>query len=101
MSSCVYIQTKKVIPRKTFEAWAEKNNIIFSPQTIGGDTFYNDQIQVCIDKYDEKTHIDVSSYYGQNLYDISVVAKQIMDHFEDSTCNCDPELEKLMEGYTE
>lgn len=98
MSSAVHIELKEVLPIDDWLEFCKKHGIVFSPRTIGQNTFYKDQVQVMLDGRgylyinpqtregdfenakppDSITEICVSSYFLSNLPEIAEVAKSII-----------------------
>lgn len=90
MSSVVYLEPNHPISRKSFDEFASKNEIEFSPDTIGGNVYYYGGLGGVEISFEERS-ITVSSFFCENLLSIAFIAKKILDRFN-CTYNCSPEL---------
>lgn len=76
MSSTVYIKLKDKIDRKEFDNFAKENDIVFSPMTIGGNVYYNNDTEIIF--YNENwCDICCSTYWMGNLSNVIRVVKLI------------------------
>lgn len=117
MSSAIYLEFEEKIVLEDWEFFCGKNDIWYSPQTMGRNVFYDNHVEIVFGKpihkelpFIEETgrydfdkseprgvayRIVVSSYYMRNLNQVASVAKKILARFG-GTHTCDPELVDLM-----
>lgn len=122
MSSAVYLEFEEGIELRDWEFFCGKNDIWYSRHTMGRNVFYDGQVEIAFgrpnhaelpfidetglwdfDKAEPRSiahRIIVSSYYMQNLNQITAIAKKIFARFG-GTYTCDPELVELMENKNE
>lgn len=94
MSSAIYLKFERSISKKDFDKFCENNEIIYSPNTIGGNVYYKGDVEI---QYKEK-EITVSTYHftvGGNLPPVVEVAKCILSEFY-GRYECDPEFNEIM-----
>lgn len=97
MSSAIYLSFEKPIPKEDFEKFCDKNNIIFSPNTIGGNVYYHGGhggVQIVFGNKE----ITISTFHcsvGGKLEPVADIAKEILSEF-DGSFECDPEFNYLM-----
>lgn len=115
MSSAVYISFPSMVEIDAWMTFCEDHDIQFSPNTVGQNTFYQNQVQISLkgqgtlpklpstgrydfdnakppQRFDEVT---VSSFYGSNLDAIASLAKAINAKW-DGKFTADEELATLM-----
>jgi len=102
MSSSIYLKSSKPVALEDWKNFCNQNGIVYSPNTIGHNVFYKEQVEIKFGKanYDElpvlesgmldfakasplenATEIDVSSFFMSNLDEIVAVAKAIAEYF--------------------
>ena len=94
MSSAVYLKFDKAIDRKSFDLFCSKNEIEFSPNTVGGNVYYYGGIGG-VEIVFRESEITVSSFWGRNLLSIAHIAKKLRSEFG-GIYDCDPELRCYM-----
>jgi hypothetical protein len=114
VSSAVYLSFKKSVPLKEWHKFCPKYDIVYSPNTIGQNTFYyagHGGVQIKFGEsnfedlpmigdmvnfskatpFPEASEIVVSSFIGENLDKIAFISKKILEKWE-GTFICDDEL---------
>jgi hypothetical protein len=111
MSSCIYLTFKSPVTIDVWMKFCNENEIIFSPNTVGQNVFYSDQVQITLHGFgklpilengsydfdkatppDQFTEAVFSSYQGRNLSDIADLFKKANEYFTDLSISCDGEL---------
>jgi hypothetical protein len=116
MSSAVTIYPEKPVPRAEWNGWCAFVGIHYSPNTIGRNVSYLDQVQITFGEpsYDplpelpggkldfskaeppeSAVEIHVSSYFMSNLAEVAAVAGAVLKRFG-GRWSADPELEHLL-----
>lgn len=115
MSTAVYVTFKDTVTMDVFRPFANENKFLFSPNTVGQNTFYCDQVEISVcgngtlpegddgrPDFDSATppesfsSMTVSSYQGCNYDAIVSVATSIIQQFPCSF-DCDPEIQQQLE----
>ena len=102
MSSSVYLETSKPVSLKDWQEFCDKNDIVYSSNTVGHNMFYKGQVEIAFGESNHKelpkleggmldfskstpresaVKISVSSFFMSNLDEIVAVAKAITDYF--------------------
>lgn len=102
MSSSIYLKTSNPIALKDWQDFCDKNDIVYSPNTIGHNIFYKKQVEIAFGESNHRelpklengtldfskstpcesaVRISVSSFFMSNLDEIVAVVKAITDYF--------------------
>lgn len=111
MSSRIYLAFKSPVTIDVWMKFCNENDIVFSPNTVGQNVFYLDQVEITLGgggklpklengSYDfdkatppeQFTDATFSSYQGRNLSDIGDLFKKANEYFSDISISCDNEL---------
>jgi hypothetical protein len=119
MSSAAYLKADEDCPigRNDWLAFCKRQGIRYSPNTIGRNTFYRDDVEICFgaESYDElptlpsgrldfskaappteATRITVSTFYGGNLDGVAAMVALIWDQWQGISVSADPEIVRVL-----
>lgn len=107
MSSAITLRFETPIPLAAWQIFCTTHDITYSPHTVGGNYYYQDDIEIQFGESDLHTEnatppssaeiITVSTYYLGNLQGVATMAKTIIAQWPGSF-ECDSELEHYILG---
>lgn len=78
--------------RRTWETFAEENSIVYSPKTIGGDTWYLGEVEVVFKRRMDDWALTIGTFHmGRAIPEVARLAVKCWQHFGGSL-EADPEV---------
>lgn len=72
----IHLEHGECVERETFDQWCAEAGIVFSPDTVGGDTYYAGEVEVTFGKVrDERQTLTISTFFmGSAMPQVAAIA---------------------------